>query len=200
MLRARSSMSSGSTYWVSMNPADRLDDPAATSSSASKTVTSVTPRSTSCQALANPTAPPPMIATRVVTGRSRHEALVPDAMRLVCRRPELLMSEGLVVADVALEEADLRVAFEGEDVRRDPVEEPAVVADHHGAAGERLEPGLEGSQGVDVEVVRRLVEQQHVAAGLQQLGEMDSIPLAARQLADHLLLIGPTEVEARDIR
>ena len=46
-------------------------------------------------------------------------------MRLVCRGPELLVTEGLVVAYVALEEPDLRVALEGEDVGRDPVEEPA---------------------------------------------------------------------------
>ena len=30
----------------------------------------------------------------------------------------------------------LGIALEGEDVGRDPVEEPAVVRDHHGAAGE----------------------------------------------------------------
>ena len=78
---------------------------------------------------------------------------------------------------------------------RDPVEEPAVVADHDDAARERLEPGLERAQRVDVEIVGRLVEQQHVAAGLEQLGEVDPVPLAAGQLADHLLLVGAAEVE-----
>ncbi len=39
--------------------------------------------------------------------------------------------EGLVVA---LEPDNLAVAFEGHDVRGDAVEDPAVVADHHGAA------------------------------------------------------------------
>ena len=66
MLRARSSMSRGSTYWVSMKPADRLDEPAADSVASSR-VTSVTPRSMRCQAVESPTAPPPMIATEVVT-------------------------------------------------------------------------------------------------------------------------------------
>src|ERR1700733_7917680 len=45
----------------------------------------------------------------------------------------VLALAALVVLDVflviALEPNDLRVAFEGEDVGRDPVEEPAVVRD-----------------------------------------------------------------------
>ena len=77
------------------------------------------------------------------------------------------------------EEADLAVALEGQDVRRDPVQEPAVVADDDDAAGKRLEAGLQRAQRVDVQVVGRLVEQQHVAARLQQLGEMDAVPLPA---------------------
>ena len=109
------------------------------------------------------------------------------------------MAERLVVADVALEPADLAVALEGEDVGRDPVEEPAIVADDDGAARERLEAGLERPERVDVEVVRRLVEEQDVAARLEQLGQVDPVPLAARQLADELLLVGAAEVEARDV-
>ena len=90
------------------------------------------------------------------------------------------MAERLVVADVALEEAHLAVALEGEDVGRDPVEEPAVVADDDDAARERLEAGLERAQRVDIEVVRRLVEEQHVAARLEQLRQVDAVPLATR--------------------
>ena len=109
------------------------------------------------------------------------------------------MAERLVVADVALEEPDLAVALEREDVRRDPVEEPAIVADHDDAARERLEARLERAERVDVEVVRRLVEQQDVAAGLEQLRQVDAVPLAARQRADELLLVRAAEVELRDV-
>src|SRR4051794_27667115 len=42
----------------------------------------------------------------------------------------------LVVGEVALVPEPPRLALVGEDVRRDPVEEPAVVAHDHGAAGE----------------------------------------------------------------
>ena len=84
----------------------------------------------------------------------------------------------------------MAVALEGEDVRRDAVEEPAIVADHDDAAGELDDRVLERAQRVDVEVVGRLVEQQHVAAALQQLGEVDAVPLAAGEIADALLLVG----------
>src|SRR3954467_5071186 len=39
----------------------------------------------------------------------------------------------------------------------------------------------------------------HVAAGLEQLREVDAVPLATRQLADEFLLVGAPEVERRDI-
>src|SRR5690349_25178226 len=63
----------------------------------------------------------------------------------------------------------------------DAVEEPAVVADNDRAAGEILERLLERAQGADVEVVGRLVEQDHVGAGLEHLGEMHAVALAARE-------------------
>ena len=113
--------------------------------------------------------------------------------------PELAVAELLVLGEVALEPADLAVALEREHVRRDPVEEPAIVADDDGAAGERLEAGLERPERVDVEVVGRFVEQQDVAARLQQLGQVDAVPLAAGQLADGLLLVRAAEVEARHV-
>ena len=81
----------------------------------------------------------------------------------------------------------------------DAVEEPAVVADDHRAAGEGEERVLEGAQRVDVEVVGRLVEQQHVAAAAQHLGQVDPVALAARELADLLLLVAALEAEAGDV-
>src|SRR5215212_7947857 len=130
---------------------------------------------------------------------SGDEPLVPDPMRLVGRRAELPVPERLVVADVSFEPPNLAVALEREDVGRDPVEEPAVVADDDHTAGEALEPRLQGPQRVDVEIVRRLVEEEEVATGLEQLREVDAVPLAAGKLTDDLLLVTAPEVEARDI-
>ncbi len=127
------------------------------------------------------------------------EPLVADPVGLVGGGAELAVAERLVLAEVALEPAHDAVALEGEHVGGDPVEEPAIVADHHGAAREGLEAGLEGPQRVDVEVVGRLVEQEDVAARLEELGQVDPVALAARELADLLLLVGALEVEARDV-
>ncbi len=104
-----------------------------------------------------------------------------------------------VVLIVAFEPLDVAVAFEGEDVRRDAIEEPAVVRDHDGAAGEVEQRLFERAQRVDVEVVGRLVEQQQVAAALQQLGQVQAIALSARERADFLLLIAAAEVEPRRV-
>src|SRR4051794_1078266 len=68
------------------------------------------------------------------------ERLVLDAVRLVGVGAELLLAEGLVLAEVALEPPHLRIALEGEDVRGDAIEEPPIVADDHRAAGEGLQP------------------------------------------------------------
>ena len=46
------------------------------------------------------------------------------------------LAVGLVVGIVALEPDHLAVAFEGQDVGGDAVQEPAVVADDQDAAGE----------------------------------------------------------------
>src|SRR4051812_30205177 len=93
------------------------------------------------------------------------ERLVLDPVRLESFRPAPFR----VLRPAALEPRDLRVALEGEDVRGDPVEEPAIVCDHDRAAGELEQRVLESPQRVDVEVVRRLVEQQDIAAAAQQL-------------------------------
>src|SRR5436305_7827970 len=127
------------------------------------------------------------------------QRLVLDAMRLERLGAARLAHPVGVLAPRALEPRRLAVALEREDVRRDAVEEPAVVGDHHRAAGEVEERLLERAQRVDVEVVGRLVEQEHVAPAAQELGEVDSVALAAREVADALLLVAAPEVEPRDV-
>src|ERR1700726_2098964 len=104
-----------------------------------------------------------------------------------------------IILEIAFEPFDMAVAFEGQNMRGDAVEEPAVMADDHGAAGEILQRLFERAQGVDVEIVGGLVEQQHVGAGLEHLGQMNAVALAARQCADLLLLVGALEIERRAI-
>ncbi len=104
-----------------------------------------------------------------------------------------------VVLVVALEPDHFGIALEGQDVRGDAVEEPAVVRDHHCAAREVQQRILERAQRLHVQIVGRLVEQQHVAAGAQHLGEVHAIALAARELPDQLLLLRAFEIETADV-
>src|ERR1700757_3662875 len=57
----------------------------------------------------------------------------------------------LVVLEIALEPLDVAIAFEGENMRGDAVEEPAIVADDDGAAGEILKSLFQRAQRIDVE-------------------------------------------------
>src|SRR2546428_4257115 len=132
-------------------------------------------------------------------GSRAHERPVADAVRAPIR-PNGLTHVFLVGLVVALEPADAAVAFEDEQVRGDAVEEPAVVADDDDAAGKVEERLLERAQRVHVEIVRRFVQQQHVAAGAQELREMHTVPFAAREISHFLLLIGAAEVEGRGVR
>src|SRR5882724_9925680 len=127
------------------------------------------------------------------------QLLVPDTVRLIGLGAEPAVAVGLIRLVVALEPDDFRIALEGQDVGRDAIQKPAIVADHHGAAGEGEEGLFERPQGVDVQVVGRLVEEQEVAAGLEGAGEVDAVPLAAREVFDPLLLVRALEVEARRV-
>src|SRR5829696_4768255 len=123
------------------------------------------------------------------------QLLVGDPMWPVCLRTQAGPSVLLICLEIALEPDDLRVALEGQDVGRDAVQEPAVVRDDHRAAGEREQRLLERAQGVDVQVVRRLVEKKQVAAAAQQLREVHAVALSTGQRADLPLLVRAAEVE-----
>src|SRR5690606_27948470 len=84
----------------------------------------------------------------------------PLGLRLFLAEPPPLVF--LVLAIVAGKEGPLRITLGSQDVGRDAVEEPAVVRDHEHAAGELQEGILQRAQRLDVEVVGRLVEKQHV--------------------------------------
>jgi hypothetical protein len=75
-------------------------------------------------------------------------------------------------------------------------EEHPVVGDDHGAARELEQRVLQAGQRLHVEVVGRLVEQDHVAADLQRQREVEPVALAAGQDLDRLLLVGALEPKA----
>jgi hypothetical protein len=91
------------------------------------------------------------------------EFAIGHALRLVGCGADALVVILLVVAEVALVEHHAAIALVGEDVCGDAVEEPAIVRDDHGAAGKGQQRFFQRAQRLDVEVVGRFVEQQHVA-------------------------------------
>src|SRR5688572_17187817 len=88
----------------------------------------------------------------------------------------------IVFFEVPLEPHDFRVPLERENVRRDPVEKPPIVRDDDRAPRELQQRLLERAQRVDVEIVRRLVEQQYVAPRLQQLRQVQAVSLTTREV------------------
>ncbi len=107
----------------------------------------------------------------------------------------MIGSGGEVGAVVALKPFELAV-FEAEQSIHGAIEEVAVVGDHHHAAAEILEEVLEHAQGVHVEVVGGLIEQQHIGGFDQQPAEVEPPPLAAGELANGLVLLGRRKQKA----
>src|SRR5437879_11968808 len=101
------------------------------------------------RAIISMTAAPPE-GTNTTPARLLCQRLVADAVRSVGVLAETLPAVLEVVGIVALEPHGLRIAFEGQDVRRYAVEEPAVVRDHHRAARNTEQRDFEPAQRLDV--------------------------------------------------
>src|SRR6478672_113980 len=107
------------------------------------------------------------------------ELAVRDPVRARRLDAEPLDLVRLVGREVPLEPEPLAlvgvVALPRQDVGRGPVEEPPVVRGDHGAAGELQQRVLQRLERLDVQVVGRLVEQQHVAAQLEGQREVQPV-------------------------
>src|SRR5690606_28145097 len=89
-------------------------------------------------------------APHPITVRSAAELLVLDALgndAVRAQAAHLILLEGF---EVALETLHMAVAFEGEDVGGQTIQEPAVVDDNHSAADELFQSLFEVLQGFDV--------------------------------------------------
>ena len=122
------------------------------------------------------------------------ELPIADALRLGVAF--LLPLVLLIIGVAAFVKDDFGVALEGEDVRTDAIDEPAVVRDDDGSSGEGFEAFFQGSERVHINIVRWLVEEEDVGFGLQRERQMEAVTLAAREDAATFLLVGTGEVEA----
>ncbi len=126
--------------------------------------------------------------------RSASQRLVANAVRLIGVGPQSLVPLSLVRLIIAVAPDDLAIPLEGEDVGRDPVEEPTIVADHDRASRRSRGSPLPGREHVDVEVVGRLVEQEQVPAALEELGQVDPVALTPERFAIFFSWSGPLKL------
>ena len=105
----------------------------------------------------------------------------------------------LVIGEVALEPFHMAVAFEGQNMRGDAVEEEAIMGDDDRATRKVRQGVFQRAQGVHVEIVGGLIQQQQIGAAFQHLGQMHAVALTAREHAHLLLLVRALEVEGAAI-
>ena len=98
-----------------------------------------------------------------------------QAVLAVLRVPALALPEGPVL-------------LEGEDSRHDAVEEVPVVGDDDDDAGEVVEIVLEHLESLDIEIVRRLIEDQDIRGAHQDLEKAEPALLPAGELPDERVL------------
>ena len=84
-----------------------------------------------------------------------------------------------VFVDATGEGRDALVAVQGNEVIADPLEEVPVMRDHQESAGKAVKEILKCGESLDVEVVRRFVEDEDVRAAHEQAGELEPAALAA---------------------
>ena len=128
-----------------------------------------------------------------------HEALEPRDLGLLAAEHRLVLREHLgartlevgVVAGVELQARLIEMA----DGLDDRVEEFPVVRDHEQRAAVGPQPRFEPQHGVEVQVVRRLVEEQQVGPAHQRPRELQPHAPSAGELADLATMIGIGESE-----
>ena len=79
--------------------------------------------------------------------------------------------------EVTFEPLHVAVAFERENMRGQAIQEPAIMADDHGAAGEFGQRFFQRAQCVHVQIVRGLIEQNDVAFAFQHFRQMHAVAL-----------------------
>ena len=81
----------------------------------------------------------------------------------------------------------------------DTVEEPAVVGNHYGTAGEILQTLLQGTYSIDIHIIGRLVEKENVTLILQCESQVEPVPFTTGKNSATLLLVGTGKIETGNI-
>jgi hypothetical protein len=81
-------------------------------------------------------------------------------MRLIGISAFALLKIFKVTRIVARKPMDVTIALKGHDMSRDPVEKPAIMGDNNCATGKSFQRFLQRANGIHIEVIGGLVEQQ----------------------------------------
>ena len=84
-------------------------------------------------------------------------------------------------------------------MRRYTIQEPAVVRNNDRTAGKIFQRFFQRPKRIDIQIVRRFIEQKDVRSLFKDFGKMNAIALAAGEKADRLLLIGAGKVKSPHI-
>jgi hypothetical protein len=103
---------------------------------------------------------------------------------------------GALVVGIAAAGQGQALQIDGEDLADDGVEEIAVVRDEQQRGRRRLQPLLQPEDGVEVEVVGRLVEQQQVGAAGEGARQVEAHPPATGEFGHRAREIGVAEAKA----
>ena len=82
-----------------------------------------------------------------------------DSMRLIRIRSQTLLALRFICLVISFAPDRFAIPFERQNVRRDPVQEPAIVADDDRAAAEVQERIFQGPQCIDIQIIRRFVQE-----------------------------------------
>mmetsp|Transcript_11338 Transcript_11338/g.30540 ORF Transcript_11338/g.30540 Transcript_11338/m.30540 type:complete len:235 (-) Transcript_11338:1369-2073(-) len=122
-----------------------------------------------------------------------------DTRRFKRTRAQSFASVLFVFLVVAFEPHGIRIAFKRENVRRDAIQKPAIVADHHHASGKVEQRVFKIHESFVVDIVRGLVKTQQVSGRRENLGQRETISLSTAERAHSLLLIRPLKIEPAQV-
>jgi hypothetical protein len=99
-----------------------------------------------------------------------HKLLIVCPVRLNALRTNATQTGRLVILKVTLVPDDITLALKSHDVSADAVQKPAVVADDDRCSGKLENRVFQSAERINIQVVRRFVQEKEISAGFEHLG------------------------------
>ena len=103
-----------------------------------------------------------------------------DAAGYRCAGTQTLSAIRFIFRPVPLEKRYTAVPFKGEDMGGDAIQKPSIVADDHRTAAEIKKGFFQGPQGVHIQIVGGLIQQEHIGLLFEHFGQMHPVALPTR--------------------